>query len=504
MGVHDLDLTLVTALRRDLSEADYTVECVQELLGPRAAAALHREQGLPALRVLEQDSSVAAGLTRLFVLGGRLSTLEVDELLPRTGVAGALALGLVSWVDGSEDGGLLQARVDLRPYGQEGQTWWVASDPSEMMRGGPLEPDHVLGVGGASTTLASWTPRPPAERALDLGTGCGVQALHLASHVDHLVGTDISSRALAFARLNAALAGLDIDLRTGSLVEPVAGEEFELIVSNPPFVITPRTDGVPLYEYRDGGEAGDRLVAGLVAGLGAHLTPGGIAQLLGNWELGPGQDWREPVASWLDAAAVPVDAWVIQREVQDVAEYAETWIRDGGHRPGTAEFDRLYAAWLDDFEARGVERVGFGIITLQRPKGGREPWRDLMDVRGPVAAPMGPSILAGLAARTWLAEHDEDDLLAVPWQVAHDVTEERIGHPGAPDPQVIQLRQGGGLRRTLRLGTLEAGFVGACDGELTAAQLCAGLSAVTDTPIDEVRAEIIPVLRELVADGLVR
>jgi hypothetical protein len=259
---------------------------------------------------------------------------------------------------------------------------------------------------------------------------------------------------------------------------------------------------VPVYEYRDGGAAGDTLVAGLVGSLADHLRPGGIAQLLANWELREGEDWREHVSGWLEGT--PLDAWVVQREVQDVAEYAETWVRDGGHRPRTAGFDALYAAWLADFAARGVQSVGFGVVTLQRPATERQPWRDLDEVRTPVTSPMGPTVLAGLQARTWLAEHTDEELLDVPWSVADDVTEERVGRPGAPDPQVIQLRQGGGLRRVVRLGTLAAGVVGACDGELTAGQLCAGLAVLTGSPAGEVRAEVVPVLRELVKDGLLR
>ena len=71
-------------------------------------------------------------------------------------------------------------------------------------------------------------------------------------------------RALAYARFNAALAGVALDLRAGSMLEPVRGETFDLVVSNPPFVITPRggatadsgdggRTGVGEFTYRDGG-----------------------------------------------------------------------------------------------------------------------------------------------------------------------------------------------------------------------------------------------------------
>lgn len=475
----------------------YTVESLTQALGPVAVAALHREQPLPAQRVAAGSADPVLVLCRLFALGGRVRRDHLDAALPRLGAQGLLGLGLAMQV---EDG--LEAVCDLRPYATDHESWWVVSDRSEMVTGGPLPTDHVLGIGGASTTLASWTPRPRVVRALDIGTGSGVQVLHLAGHAAYLVATDLSERAVAFARFTLALNDVAAELRTGSLLEPVAGERFDLVVSNPPFVITPRAPGVPVYEYRDGGQAGDALVAGLVRDLGEHLRPGGIAQLLANWELRAGEDWAEHVGAWF--AGTGLDAWVVQREEQDVADYAETWARDGGHQPGTPGFEALYAAWLDDFAARGVERLGFGVVTVQRPATDREPWLDLMEVRGPVSAPMGPAVLAGLEARTWLAEHDDAELLGTAWQVADDVTEDRIGRPGEPDPQVIQVRQGGGLRRTVRLDTLGAGLVGACDGELTAAQLCSGLAVLTEQDTPAVEQAVLPTLRELVKDGLLR
>lgn len=107
---------------------------------------------------------------------------------------------------------------------------------------------------------------------------------------------------------------------------------------------------------------GDALVASVIAGLAEHLEPGGIAQLLGNWEYGESADGLDRVRDWV--ASTGLDAWVVEREVQDAALYSETWIRDGGTRPGP-EFDGLYGAWLDDFEQRGVTSVGFGYLTLR-------------------------------------------------------------------------------------------------------------------------------------------
>ncbi|MFJ6133588.1 DUF7059 domain-containing protein [Janibacter terrae] len=492
------DPALLDSLREDLAGAPFGVDEVRERLGALASAALGREQTLPARRAVAGASDPLGVLIGCFGLGLPTAADDLASALPRTGVTGAVALGIVE-----PEGAHVRATCDLRPYGDDtGHAWWVASDPTEHARSEPLPVDHVLGIGGASTTLASWTPRTRVARALDLGTGCGVQALHLSTHAEHVVATDLSRRALGYAAFNAALNRADWDLREGSFLEPVAGEAFDLVVSNPPFVITPRSGDVPLYEYRDGGAAGDAVVAALTKGVGAHLAPGGVAQLLGNWETGAGQDWRDRVGEWV--AESGLDAWVVQRDVQDPAEYAELWTRDGGHLPGTSEHDTLVGAWLDDFASRRVEQIGFGIITLHRPTAQRTPFVDLVEAHGPVATPMGPTIAAGLVARDRLAGLDDDALLDTAWRCADDVTTETHAAPGATDPNVIVLRQGGGLARSIRLDTLDAALVSVSDGELTARQSLTAISALLDLPTGEALGAGATLVRRLAADGLLR
>jgi len=524
------DPALLDGLRRDLTVAGYTVDGVEDLLGPVASAALHREEPVPALRATADHAGVRAdpraALVRAFVLGVAVPRAALERAFGTLGVGGAERLGLVT-AAGSGPDDAVRARVDLRPYeavdgldavdadardgdGHASGTvdWWIASDLGELATSRALRTDHVLGVGGASTTLAQVTVRDPRRRVLDLGTGCGIQALHASRHAATVVGTDISQRALAFARFNAELAGLApgrFELRAGSMLEPVtgAGEElFDLVVSNPPFVITPRVAGVPAYEYRDGGRAGDAIVRELVTGVGAVLAPGGVAQLLGNWEVRRGEEWHERVGEWLDASGL--DGWVVQRELQDPAQYAETWIRDGGTTP---DRDRpawagRYGAWLDDFASRDVEAIGFGIVTLRRPVSGPATLRRFEEVTGSVRQPLGPVVAATLAAHDWLAAHDDDALARARLVVAGDVTEERYLTPGDADPSVVLLRQGRGFGRTVRAGTALAGFVGACDGELTVGQIVGALASLLEVGATEVAADVVPSVRGLILDGL--
>jgi methylase of polypeptide subunit release factors len=487
--------TVVALLRADLLAADYTVEGVAQTLGPVASGALNREQRLPADLATRDRSEPTAVLARLFALGFPVAWDDADRALPTLRAEGAVRLGLAR-----AEGADLRATCDLRPYADESHAWWVASDLSEIATGRPLDESHVLGIGNASTTLAEWTIRRPVRNALDVGVGSAVQSLHLAAHCAQVVGTDLSERALDFARFNAELNGVHLELLLGSLLEPVAGRRFDLVVSNPPFVITPRSDRFPLYEYRDAGLVGDGVVEALVRGVGAVLEPGGVAQFLGNWEIRRGSQWPDRWREWL--AGTGLDAWVVQRDVQDPAEYAELWARDAGARQGVAGFEGMYAAWLADFAARDVEGIGFGIVTVQRPATEREPWIELDEVPGPVAPGVGHAVDSGLRARTAIAEGGTAHLLDTAWRVAADVTEERHALPGASDPAVILARQGGGLRRVVRLDTVTAGLLGVCDGTLTARAALTAIAQLLEADEAATVGSALPILRALVADGL--
>lgn len=563
------DPALVALLRADLQASGFTVEGVEDALGPVAAAALHREQALPALRATapaapssataippsgagtgpEQRSAVFT-LTRLFVLGRDVPARDLDSALPTLGAEGAAQLGLVETVGRTEgasaeetatadadadastaDGDLVRPLVDLRPYSAHDARgpvdWWLASDLGELATSTRLSGDHVLGAGGASITLAQVTGRSPRARVLDLGTGCGIQALHATRHAQTVVATDISDRALRFAAFNAALDGAELDLRLGSMLDPVAGEEFDLVVSNPPFVITPRTvpaepaepaepvepgrdaadrpagpGEIPTYEYRDGGRSGDDLVRDLVTGVGAVLAPGGVAQMLGNWEHRAGEAWTERVGRWLDESGL--DGWVVQREVLDPAEYAETWIRDGGTTPEREPeaWASAYGAWLDDFASRDVEAIGFGFFVLRKPLPGEGvTLRRLEEHTGSVRQPLGTHLEASLAAHLWLETLDDEALAQQRLVVAADVTEERFYTPGAADPNIVIVRQGDGLGRGVHASTSLSALVGACDGELSVGQIVAAIASIFEVSGAELAAELLPAVRNLVRDG---
>ena len=486
-------------LREALLAASFTPGGLPELLGAAAHAALARGETVPARRAVRGDAGPLATLVRLFLLQDAVPRGAAHAALPGPALDAALADG---WL--APDGDELRATVDVRPYaGPEGQEWWVVSDLGCAVGGAAgaagRRPDVVLGVGGASATLAALTVRRPVGRALDLGTGSGVQALHAAPHAEHVTATDVNPRALRMAAATLALSGAPAPaLHEGSLFEPVADQPgFDLVVSNPPFVIAPSNGGQTL-TYREGGLGGDELCRRLVQGSAAHLAEGGWCQLLANWQHVTGEDWRERVAAWVPPGC---DAWIVQRERQDVTEYAELWLRDAGaHRGDPAGYAAAYDAWLDEFAARRTEAVGFGWITL-RHTGTTDPTITVEDWPHSVEQPLGPLVPAHFERQEFLRAHDDAALLRHRYLLADGIVQEQLGSPGAEDPEHVVLRQRHGMLRARAMDTVSAGFAGGCDGTLVAGAIVDAIAHLLGEDPVTLRAGAAGWLRPLVEQG---
>ncbi|GLW11180.1 transferase [Microtetraspora sp. NBRC 13810] len=475
--------SLLDRLRDRLLESGYTIDGVRERLGPVAAAALSREELVPALRATADGDPLAA-LVRLWWLGVPVEGPELP-----LDVAGLVEAGLLA----PEQGRTVRAAVHLQPWEGDG---YVVSDRKVRPGDPPLHPGHVVGAGGASANLAQLVTRRPVDSALDLGTGCGVQVLHLAGRAARVVATDVNPRALELARLSWRLSGIPdetVEAREGSMFEPVEGERFDLVVSNPPFVISP---GGGL-TYRETGEEGDAFCRDLVRRAPRHLAPGGHCHLLANWLHVKGEDWRDRVGGWLTGTGC--DGWAVQRDVQDPAEYAELWLRDSAEQ-GTPAYRDRYDAWLARLEAMDVTGIGFGWITLH-DSGTLDPVVRVEELTQRVELPVGAYVEDVLRSVTTAHRLTGDELFAAALNTAEGVVEERIGPPGAEDPARIVLRQTRGLRRTAAVGTVEAALAGVCDGTLPLGPLLDAIAELTGQSADEVRRAAPEPVRALLAEG---
>ena len=570
-----LDDSVLADLAAALHRAHYSPAALQALWGTDVDAAREANDPAPArrhcLRLLETGSSARdrnlAVVALLFLLDTAVSEDLAAEALGTDLVAALLAGGLLvdeptttveagastqqqsTGPNGSSEAaaGTLPGSRMLRsvlavtchplpvgvPRGQRSgdDTLLLVADHGTFTRPDALDGEYVLGHGGAGRTLLDITPRGNVELAADIGTGCGIQAVMLARHAHRVIATDLSPRALDIARLTVGLAGLTdrVEFRTGSLYDPLP-EAVDLLVSNPPFVITPRGTDTG-FRYRDGGLVGDAIMRSMVRGAPAHLRPGGLAVMLGNWERGGD---RTPPTAWLDTdaeeteargaaenpavttttEATTASAMVIERQRMRPAAYARTWIRDGGVLRASARWHADVDRWLQDFEDRGVDEVGFGWILLRREEqtGPGEkmapsaPLRDLATIEsGPGSNPAGLATFleTRLGLLEWLAQASDAELAATAYQLAADVTEHRHLRPGADDPTMIMIEQGGGLAQTFQADPALAGFLGVCDGTLTLAQISAALAHLLGVEEDALTRQLVDQVRTLVPAAII-
>ncbi|MFC8618756.1 methyltransferase [Micromonospora purpureochromogenes] len=489
MERHDMLLSPagVEALRTALTRADFTSNGIAGRLGAQATGGVARNDFRAALRATE-DRDPLATLIRVFICDQTEPEAAVAAALAPLDLAEALAGGLVE-----RHGDGLRAGVDLEPYGDD---WWVLADvPASARPGRPLHSEHVLGIGGATQTLIGATVRRPVQTALDLGTGSGVQALHLATHADRVTATDVSERALRFAATTAALNGQDWELLRGDLVAPVAGRRFDLVVSNPPFVVGP---GTTTHVYRDSGRVGDAIGAELAAAAPGLLTEGGTMQYLANWVHVAGEEWHERVAGWF--AGTGLDAWVIQREVADPMAYVNLWLTDVGE----ATDPQRMAAWLDWFDAHKVEAIGFGIVSLRR-SGHADPVIRIEDLRQRVEPPMGDRIATWFDRQDFLRVRDTDALLAERYRAAEGLQlrqEATMGDEGwAVERQVLTMPHG--LRWSEEVDPLVLALVGGCDGRLALRDQLALLAAAHDVTPQELAEAAGPIVAHLIERGII-
>ncbi len=478
----------IKRVREGLDVAGFTERNIQNVIGTNGFTFLSRRELAPVLRRTGGGSPLET-LIRLFLCGVNVERAAAERALAPLPVEAWISAEMVT-IDGANVAGLLK----LRPLDLAGNEWIV---PYDSNRRDDHVADYVIGVGPASLTLAGLTVRPPVARCLDLGTGSGIQALYAHAHADEVVATDRNPRAVAFAEFTMALNAIEnVEARQGSLFEPVAGEQFGLIVSNPPFVISPDTR----FDYRDSGLPGDEICRRIVAEAPSHLEEGGWCQLLANWAHIEGVDWRERLTGWLEGTGC--DAWIIQNDVQDVETYASTWIRhDESDMANTAE---AFDAWMEHYERSGTEAVGFGLITLRRTASER-PWQRIEELPQDFVLPCGDKIAATFTRAAWLLARGADDraLLEARLLVNDDVRlrDSRRASAGRwlLEETVLQLEHG--LRYTGATDPQGAGLIAGCDGTARLGELVQRLADSIGADTAEITPQALPIVRRLIEQG---
>ena len=472
----------VRRAREAFDSAGYTLDAVTERLGSHVFAHLSAGELAPLVRATRAGDRLDV-LARLFLVGEPVELRDARAALAPLPVEQWAAGGLVS-----VDGDLARGLLAIRPIGEPGDRL-VAHDRPDPA--GAVSADHVLGISASTMALSGATIRRPIDGAFDLGTGCGIQAVQASDHSRRVVASDLNPRAVACATLTMELNDLaHVTVRCGDRYAPVEGERFDLIVANPPFVISPSRQ----YLFRDSDEPVDELCRSIVRGAPDHLTEGGHCQLLASWAHVAGEDWRDRLACWF--AGSGCDAFVLEREALDPAAHAASWLRQT-ERPERwrDEFD----AWVAYGEAHHIEAIGFGLITMRRRSRG-EPWFRAETATQDIVMPCGDHLGAAFELADFLQAHDDPALLDVVLDVAPDVVLDERAQP-SPDGWVVvtrQLRQTAGLGHQGDVDPGVAAIVGACDGQRPLAAVLAAAASDAGVALADLTAAALPIVRRLV------
>ena len=377
------DPSAVLRLREALWAAGYSSEGVRAAVDADGSGVTPRSVDLPLLlRRLPPDRPLHL-LVRLFLLAVPVPRAAADAALSPLGLDDAIAMGLVR-LDGDD----AVARVRLAPYAD----LVLASDlVTDVVH--DIDAGTVIGLSTSSRTLADVTVRRPVGDALDLGTGSGVQALLAARHAAHVVATDTNARALAFTAFNALLNGVgNVEVVAGDFVTAVQGRQFDLVVSNPPFVISPDDD----YLFRDSGRPRDGLSREVVEGAAGLLREDGLAHVLVSWVHEP-DDWSAPLREWV--ADLGCDAWLLHFRSYDPESYAVSWNQQLQDDP--ARYHVVVERWIEYFHRERIDAIGYGAVLLRRRSG--ETWVAAHSTGDAVPGPANDQVRELFGARDHLA-----------------------------------------------------------------------------------------------------
>jgi methylase of polypeptide subunit release factors len=425
------------------------------------------------------DADELAVLLRLFLLGVPVARERVEELVDdklRARLAGA---GLLI-----DDGEALHGASRLVPHDE----LLIASDHAAAAEG---HVDHVPGVHRPSVALAHLTVRSEGERALDVATGNGIQAILLAAHAEQVVATDVNARALGYATFNAALNGAqNVETRLGSFFEPVAGEQFDLVVANPPYVVSPDT----AFLFRDGGMLGDGVSEHVVRSTPIVLAPGAFASVLIAWALDP-DDPAERPRSWLKGSGC--DAVLLHTSTDDAIETATVWNRELLDRPEAyaAALDR----WLGYYRELRIEHFGYACLVLRRRTDGRDGWLETLQLPRAALRPAGRHVRKLFETHDRLAEVDSDSaLLDRRLRVVDDavVSQDTRFAEGRWHGESLTLRLESGLPFSAELDQSTALLIRELDGSKT---LRDALASAVDS--DAAQEAGVAVARQMLAVG---
>lgn len=469
--------------RRILQAAGYADCGIVESMDPSA----------PIPPLLDEDSPPTSlnTLLRLFDREVPVTTEAAASAFAPLTVADLVEAGFVR-----QEGAKVSSNVQIEPY----------QDLLLVHPWGHEDEHSAMAISRSSLELANFTVRAPLRTTLDLGTGSGFQAMLAATHSEQVYAVDVNPLAIQSAEFNCVWNETrNIACLQGNLFDPIASQKFDLIVTNPPFVISPSAQ----VRYRDSGVRGDQFCLTLAREAARFLNEDGYFQMIFQWIETAGEDWRDKLSTAF--SGLGCDVWVLRLFSLSPDPYVWAWLLESDGKPSPGTVSRL--EWLRYLEELETQSIGTGLLILQRVSNRRNSlWFD--ESPDDRCQPYGAHIPGVLDIRRFVQEQTDSSLLGQKLVASPHLRmtqKSRLGYD-AGERQSVGPLFGPNWRSTSAEFELEKGaryffdnvdavlarLVAGCDGKHRLHEIFEAAAAESGIPLADLTTKYLGEIRELI------
>lgn len=289
-------------------------------------------------------------LIRLFLLRGSLSRSRIDEQLGENLSKTLIDVGVL--IERREQ---IASRVDI--FAVEGN--FFATDHRFMLLPEDrIDENPVMYIGLDSLGLALTAPRYICNKALDLCTGSGIQAITASRYVNSVTAVDLNPRAIRFTRFNSQLNGIDNVFAVQSdLYNQITDGPYDIILANPPFVPSPESE----LKFRDGGQNGEQILARIIQESAQHLNKDGRLHIV--TDLVEISNYQQKLSHWWEGG--PSEKTLLTTADRDEMLFAVPH----SHSPFAQSFEDYnleLERWVENFRNADLNSVNFGYILIHQ------------------------------------------------------------------------------------------------------------------------------------------
>lgn len=356
-SIPEISIQNLAKFKNTLRKCEYTHEqFLQYGINPFA----YSQYDLPLFAYRLKTLTSFSILFHLFFLGKRVTVKDIRKIFDEQDMDELLKMKIFERIDSA----YYQSSVLILPY----KKYYFACDfvlqSDDRYKKKPKNFELVYPVNLDSITLSESSLKQKVDTVLDLCCGCGILGIAASSHSRKVTGIDINPRAINFSTFNALLNNIqNCTFLCGDLYEPLKDEKFDLILSNPPYEISPYKTNL----FQDGGKNGFKILKKIIKGIGEHLTKNGFCQIITKFAETHNESKQQLLKTWLHNKSFHIH--FLKLYSLSVEETATSVCADSLRNSGKmdySEFSGRIIKVMTYFDKICLTKISFGLMTIKK------------------------------------------------------------------------------------------------------------------------------------------